>query len=245
METMKEIALLKAERGFLVGRSGSGKSTLAEKLIDQFWQQYRTSRVLIADTKPRFMPEFQLTGLPARSLYRKWDHGAFIPNSMLLTPGMNLSAVWKHCRIAVVQTKSPNEIGYTVACIEEFIESARAGRPQLVYIDEGLDFFLRNGMARGGSDAVLRIARAGRERGIALLFASQRVKGVPLQIVSEMTKLYGFGLDVADDQKRLEDFGYPYRKYPLPDDNYIFRFWDKKHRARPAPLMRLSMRKAA
>lgn len=100
-------------------------------------------------------------------------------------------------------------------------------------------------MAKGGDDAILRSARAGRERGVSLLFASQRVKGIPIQIVSEMTKLYGFGLDVVDDQKRLEDFGYPYRKYPLPDDNYIFRYWDKTHRNEPARLHRLNLRKAA
>lgn len=129
--------------------------------------------------------------------------------------------------------------------MEDFIKSARAGRPQLIYVDEGLDFFHRNAMAKGGSDAILRTARAGRERGISLLFASQRVKGIPIQIVSEMTKLYGFGLDVRDDQKRLEDFGYPYREYPLPLDDRIFRFWDKKHRNTPAKLMRLNLRKAA
>jgi hypothetical protein len=100
-------------------------------------------------------------------------------------------------------------------------------------------------MAKGGEDAILRTARAGRERGIALLFGSQRVKGVPIQIVSEMTKLYGFGLDVVDDQKRLEDFGYPYRNYPLPEEDRVFRFWDKKNRQEPARLHKLNLRKAA
>ena len=63
--------------------------------------------------------------------------------------------------------------------------------------------------------------------------------------MSEMTKLYGFALDFYDDQKRLGDFSYPYREYPLPEDDHIFRFWSKKRRTDPAPMMKLNLRKAA
>jgi hypothetical protein len=158
-----------------------------------------------------------------------------------LDPDRQLKSVWRHGRIAICQTTRQSEIPYAISVITAFLAQARAGRPQLVYVDEGLDFFHPNALARGGDDAILRTARAGRERGVALLFASQRPKGIPLQVMSEMTKLYGFALDFAEDTKRLQDMSYPARDYPLPEDNKIFRFWDKSHRKDPPILAKLQL----
>ena len=113
----------------------------------------------------------------------------------------------------------------------------------MVYVDEGLDFFHTNAVARGGSDAILRCARAGRERGLSLLFGTQRPKGIPVQIKSEMTKLYLFRLDYAKDVAELRDMGYPGDKYPAPTKDHLFRLWDKSTDAtrEVAPLMKLKV----
>lgn len=233
----------------MIGRSGSGKSTLVEHLIAQFLTDYRKSQILVCDSKPRFKAQYQMNGMNAASLYKRWDHGAELPGSMLLQHGVNpkdqFRSVWKHQRTALCQTTNSQQIGFSVECIKEFIESARAGIPRLIVIDEGLDFFHRNAIARGGDDAILRAARAGRERGIALIFGSQRTYGIPLQIMSELTKLYGFALDYVKDATRLQEFGYPVADGPLPDDDFVFRYWSKKQRKVTPVLMRLDMRKAA
>ena len=159
-------------------------------------------------------------------------------------PSKSLRNVWRHGRIALCQTTGDErDIGWAIQCIKEFLAQARTGRPQLVYVDEGLDFFHTNAVARGGSDAILRCARAGRERGLSLLFGTQRPKGIPVQIKSEMTKLYLFRLDYANDVKELRDMGYPGDKFSPPEKDWLFRLWDKSSDAsrKIAPLMKLKV----
>lgn len=161
----------------------------------------------------------------------------------LSTPEKSLTNVWRHGRVALCQTSGDErDIPWAIACIKAFLAQARAGRPQLVYVDEGLDFFHANAVARGGSDAILRCARAGRERGLSLLFGTQRPKGIPLQIMSEMTKLYLFLLDYEGDVKHLGDMGYPYKEYPAPTEPHLFRLWDKSTDRKSAALMKLKVR---
>lgn len=240
---LEAIGLRKAERGLLVGGTGCGKSTLAEFLLQQFLDDYPKARLLVVDSKPRFRAAHLTTGMSARKLYRHWDHGAQLPNSMLLDFGANpndaLNNAWRHGRVALAQTDGTSQIPWSVDVIASFLAQARASRPQLIYIDEGLDFFHSNSAARGGSDAILRTARAGRERGCSLLLATQRPPGIPVQVRSELTKLYLFRLDYAEDVKGLGEMGYPYRDNPAPDDDRIFRFWDKTHRKNGAPLMKV------
>lgn len=143
-------------------------------------------------------------------------------------PKKALANVWRHGRIALAQTDGrASGVAWTVHVIDQFLDEARAGRPQLVYVDEGLDFFHSNSVARGGSDAILRCARAGRERGLSLLFGTQRPKGIPVQIRTELTKLYLFALDYASDVKELEEMGYPGKRFPPSENDHIFTYWDK------------------
>jgi hypothetical protein len=233
MTTLTQISLKRAERGLLLGGTGSGKSTAAEYLIPEFRREYNGSRVLIADSKPRFRAEWEPNGLPATARYKRWDHGAPVSGSMLVGGGTAQGAlknVWKHTDIAIVQCESQEMIPWLVAVIGAFFRDARASEPRLLYIDEGLDFFHPNGSPKGGSDAILRCSRAGRERGLASLVASQRPRGLPVQLISEVTKIYLFHLDFINDIKYLGEAGYPWQDYPAPAEDHAFWYWDKKLR---------------
>lgn len=228
----------------LLGGTGCGKSTLAEQLIPMFAKMYPSARILVMDSKPRFRAEWEPTGRKATRRYKHWDHGATLTGSILLQYGANpndaLNAAWPHGRIVVAQTETQAQRGWSVGVLDAFLKQARTGRPQLVYIDETLDFFHSNAVARGSSDAILRAARAGRERGVALLAASQRPKGIPVQLMSEMSKTYLFRLDFTDDIKHMGEMGYPWRTAPPPDEDHTFVFWDKKRRTDTVK-MRLSL----
>lgn len=246
MTTLDQISLKRAERGLLLGGTGSGKSTAAEYLIPCFRRENRGARTLIVDSKPRFRAEWKPDGMSASSLYKKWDHGAPVAGSMLVgggTPKAALKNVWKHTDIAIAQVETQAMIPWLLAVIAEFFKDARASEPRLLYIDEGLDFFHTNGAPKGGSDAILRCSRAGRERGLASLVASQRPRGLPVQLISEVTKIYLFHLDFEGDMKYLGEAGYPWKDYPAPEEDHAFWYWDKKQRI--PRLMKLELGKAA
>jgi hypothetical protein len=59
--------------------------------------------------------------------------------------------------------------------------------------------------------------------------------------MSEMTKLYLFLLDFHDDIKHLGDMGYPYKQFPAPEVEHLFRLWDKSVDRKAAPLMKLKV----
>src|SRR5690349_21239400 len=64
--TLQDITLGTDERGLLLGMTGTGKSVLGEVIIDRWYEDERNSDIIILDTKPRFMAQWQLNGLPAK-----------------------------------------------------------------------------------------------------------------------------------------------------------------------------------
>lgn len=222
------IDLRHKERGFIVGGSDSGKSTLADLLGAMFVQRYaaRGGRRLILDSKPRYRAQWDAKGRPARRRYRKWDHGEAIPNSVVVDSPDDLRLAWETgARTVIVQTDRRVEIPRLVATASRFLDDSRAGRPQLLQVDETLDFFHMNGSPRGGDDTLERAARAGRERGTACLFCSQRTKQMPTAILTELSRLYVLRLDYKADVKRLAEAGAPL--FPVPREPHIFRYWWK------------------
>lgn len=205
----RDIAVKVKERGLAAGGTGSGKSTLGERQIMWFANEYKTSRILIADTKPRFRAEWGLDGLRADRRYRGWDHGTPIPDSVLWDPklrnyGLNMAWELGH-RIVIAQTDDASEIPMAFDCIDTFFTQSRASRPQLLYVDEVLDFYGTNGQPRRGTkkDGIARTIRAGREKGMGAFIATQRPVGVPPQLASEITNCYLFRLDREQDVKSL------------------------------------------
>ena len=70
-----------------------------------------------------------------------------------------------------------------------------------------------------------RVARAGRERGCGLLAGSQRTRGIPATLMSELTKLYRFRLDYVADAKRFGEMGAP--EMANPTREHVFWYWTK------------------
>jgi len=231
--SLEAISLRRGERMLLAGGTGSGKSTLAEPLIADFHTRYAKGQVLILDTKPRFRAQWELTGLSARWRYRRWDHGPVMPGSVLVHHAADLTSAWRlgH-RIAIVQTEGGEELARLCAVAEQFYRTARASVPRLLVVDEMLDFYTATGAPRAGTSNVLvRVARAGRERGLGALNCAQRLKGFPGQILETMSKCALFRLDYSTDVVRLRECGAPPTFLP-PEDDHLFYYWTKLARAR-------------
>lgn len=228
---LNRITLRQRERGYIVGGVGTGKSTLLEALVVDFHIRYPNGRILILDSKPRFKPEFEADGWRTRRRYKTWDHGAYIPQSVLVLDPEDMQTAWDTgCRIAVAQAPTYSDLPKVVACCDIFFDQSRASRPQLLVVDETSDFFRTNTARVGASDSILRTARAGRERGLGGLFGSQRTKGVPPQLLEEMNKLYLFRVDYVSDVQRLTEMGVPSNVLrEMPKVKHVFRYWTKDH----------------
>lgn len=88
-----------------------------------------------------------------------------------------------------------------------------------------MDFFHVNGSPHGGDDAIIRLARAGRERGTSVLYCAQRTRGIPATLLEEMDRLYALRIDYKADAKRLQEMGAP--EFPLPSEKHQFMYWWK------------------
>ena len=115
--------------------------------------------------------------------------------------------------------------------VARYLETrARASVPSLIYADEVMDFYGVTGIAKKGTDdTLLHVARAGRERGVSLLAASQRAKRIPPQLLELVDRIYLFRLDMEDDVKRLPESGFPKGVAP-PQEDHMFEYWTKLDR---------------
>lgn len=235
--TLDDIAVHKSERGLVLGGTGTGKSTLVEHLIQHFVAEFPRGRVLVLDSKPRFRAQWLPDGTSAARRYRRWDHGVMTPGSMAVhlygNPKAALNTAWMTgTRIAIAQTGRSSERVHLLGLLDAFRAQARASRPQLAVVDETLDFFHGNGTPIGGSDSILWVARGGREVGVSGIFGSQRAKGIPIQLRSELSQAYIFKLDHGADTRELWEFGFP-RTAQLPTEDFQFSFWHKKKQRQP------------
>ena len=215
----------------MLGGTGSGKSTLSERLFLQFRRDFPTSRVLILDSKPRFRAEWTPQGIKATRRYRSWDHGPLVPDSVAVHTLAEFDEVWsRDYPVIVAQVTDENDdVGPLTEIAQRFFRRSRASVPQLLVVDEGMDFYTESASpVKGSLPSIKRTSRAGRERGMALLFCSQRSRNIPVQIMSEMSKLYLFRLDFVNDTKRLMEMGAP--DMDCPEDDHLFYYWTKTNR---------------
>lgn len=235
MTTIADISIGRAERGLLVGGTGSGKTTIAELMIAHCRRTISELRVLVVDTKPRFRAEWQLDGLSAAPLYRRWDHGEVLPGSYLLdlhVRGYGLESVWQRGgRVAVAQSDSEeSEYPEITRVVEAFYRGARASEPRMLYVDEVMDFYGMTGQPIAGSrPSIVKCVRAGREKGLGVLVATQRPQGIPVQLVQEASVICVFRLDNEDDLVVLMRRGLP-RSAIVPEEDRVFWWWRKPRR---------------
>lgn len=225
---LERLSLRRNERGLVLGGVGTGKSTLCDKLGAEFVHRYARlgGRRLILDTKPRYRAELTARGTSARRRYRGWSHGPVIPGSVVVDDPGELGLAWDTgATTVIVQCDDSREYPRLLAAAAAFIRSSRASRPQLLQVDETLDFFHANGQPKGGDDAIIRAARAGRERGTAALYGAQRTKGFNPTLMSELERLYCMRLDYAADLKRVQEMGCP--PFPNLTEKHLFRYWWK------------------
>lgn len=226
-KALDRISLRARERGFLVGGTDTGKSTLAEALVVDFYLRYPSARILILDSKPRFKAERDHHGRSAKRRYRHQSHGPVVPGSITVSTPDQLDTAWTiGARIVIAQGAGSRDVPALLSCAHRFLDTSRANRPQLLVVDETMDFFSANGQPRGGDDVLVRVARAGRERGTGALYCSQRTKGIPAQLMEEQTRCYLFRLDYRADVKRLWEMGFPPGVMP-PSVRHAFIYWTK------------------
>lgn len=226
---LAKISLRRKERGALFGGTQVGKTALSDKLGQEFLWRYRGTtkknhaRQHISDTKPRYRAEWLANGLPAKRLYKNWDHGKLIPGSVLVRSADDMEQAYAlGYRTTICSTEEWEPVQDD--CIRWFHENARASRPQLLRVDETCDHFHGNGMPRGRGKLVT-VARAGAEKGESALYCSQRTKGIGGSLMEMMDRLYAFRMDNKGDAKRFQEFGAP--EMELPEDVHLFRYWTK------------------
>jgi DNA helicase HerA-like ATPase len=230
----------KAPRAYIVGSTDTGKSTLMEVLMRNYQAAYSIPkfpvRTLIVDTKPRFKALYELSGITtlASRRYAKWGYGSGVIPGSFVVPGTGrlkseLDQVWRlGGTVAIVQSESKTEWDLVSAVAEAFYEGYGAQFPRLLVVDELADFY----EFRSLGDIFQRVARNGRERDVALIAGSQRPRKVPVEIMTEMRRLYMFELQSYDDLKHLMGFGLPrleLERNGLPTD-HTFYMYDRKLR---------------
>lgn len=231
-----DISLRHKERGLILGGVDSGKSTLSDILANDFVHRYlrRGVRRLIVDTKPRYRAQFCMNGTLAAPRYKNWTHGPYIPNSYVVDKPTDLDVAFKiGATTCIVQPNTDHtlsEMPRIIATVRRFLAQSKESRPQLAQVDETLDFFHGNGQPIGGDPVIIQLARAGRERGTAVIYCSQRLKGLPYTLRVELARLYCLRLDGKLDVKELREIGAP--EFTPPTRLREFYYWwkgDIKH----------------
>lgn len=228
------------DRGIICGGTRSGKSSLAagsptipfnRSLIYDFAHRYKSSRILLVDTKPRFRAEWTADGRSAKRVYRKWRYGQPIPNSVLVGLGQpgDLARAWRRGNIAICQG-SHEDATIIARTMHAFLDSADGKIPLLMYVDEAMDFYGTTGLPlpRSGNP-ILQAMRAGGERNVSELIATQRAKFISGQLWELLERLYLFRLELPGDMKRIQEMGIPPGVTP-PTENHIFKYFSKLDR---------------
>lgn len=236
---IRDINISQAERGIFVGTTRTGKSTLGAALMDDWVERDSNSLTLLVDPKPRFKAVYDESGLHAAWRYRTWRKGTTIPHSFRLHPGANGSELRRLFEIARANT--PRNRGTVVivqpagrhvaswypwlnSMIHEFYDMHNKRNWLYLYVDEMLAFFRQT---RSNHTGVVQVLTAGGERGIGFLGGTQRPRWIPVESMTELTKLYLFKIDTDLDLKHLREMGIP-PDFQAPAQKHIFHYFDKE-----------------
>ncbi len=196
-------------------------------------------RTVICDTKPRFRAEKELWGISTHNSgrYDRWHYGSLpIPGSYALNIGASvqseLDQVWAFGgTVAVISAESEDEWESVSDFARGFFEGYGARHPRLLVVDELADFFRFKRLG----DIFQRVARNGRERDCGLIAGSQRPRKVPLEVMTEMSRLYMFELQFDEDYDHIMQFGIPrmVRKTLRIPTGHEFYMFDRKLKLNP------------
>ena len=246
MPDFSKVQLNSGDRALAAGGTQSGKSTLCagsmdypftESLCGDWVSRYcndrDNGRLCIVDSKPRFHAAYRVDGLSDNRRYRNWGYGPAIPGSTRVAPG-DVDGFWRAMRmsnVVIIQTDTVDaEAAKVMQLVELFRKTAGRNRKRAIFFDEIMDFYNQQGSPlRGCGNVAVRCARAGAERDLTSLFATQRAKGIPTQLWELLNKLYLFRLDLVQDLTRIREAGIPPTMLP-PEEDHIFYFWDKRYR---------------
>lgn len=224
---------ISAPLAYVAGKRGTGKSTLLEVLMKEYQLAYSKEklpvRTLIIDTKPRFKAESELYGVKTSvsRRYRKWGYGSeIIPGSFALPQRgsikSNLDQIWRlGGTVAIASTERELEWGWASEAARVFYEGYGSKHPRLLFVDELSDFFVNRSL----SDIFQRVARNGRERDCAFIAGSQRPRKIPVEIMSEMSRVYLFHIDYSEDVKNILRYGVP-QDTIIPSMGHTFFMYD-------------------
>lgn len=225
------LTLPRAGRTAIFGMTGAGKTILADTLRATWLRKYPTGKVLIIDSKPHYRAQWQLNGITAAHLYRKWDTSNehdFVPGSIVLAmdnparAAHDLRQAFKKSRVVIVQGGKdlwPALLWYAKTFYEIF--SNKQG-PRLLDVDEAADFFEVNRF--GG--ILLQALRAGRQLGLGVLMGSQRPVFLPKATLTESDRLYVLKLKNEDDLKTIQKNGGLPRWVEAPRKFFEFRYYN-------------------
>ena len=235
--TVADFTVRRADRAALIGASNTGKSTLGAYLLSKFREQEGPdARILVLDTKPRWRAEYKPDGRGTRRMYKHFVPGDVLPGSMTIDSMTHWPIAWDHdtnpSQTVIAQRlegSHRDNMRFQIAAAERYFRTQRHTCPSLIYIDEGHDFYSASASAVAGSDIIQRCVRAGREKGLATLIGMQRPKGMNLQTLTELNKVYLFRIQYEEDVKRLTELGWP-RGVGPPDYSqpHAFKFMNNE-----------------
>ena len=236
-----EINVPPGERGILIGTTRSGKSTLSKYAIEDWATQYPDSRTLVVDTKPHFKATFHASGIPIQfsRLYATMRSGDELSYSLRLPIGdgtnwWRLENAWQIARsftpknrglVLIAQTNRLGDFGWLDQVIQTHYTMASKYWWLFTYVDEMM-VFLRSRSLRNG---VYQCIVSGGELGIGFLGGTQRPRNIPIEAMSEVSKLYMFWMNFEEDIDHLRDMGIP-KNFQIPQEYYIFNYYDKLQR---------------
>jgi len=221
-----EITPAKGQRVLIIGSSRSGKSVLADHIHFNIVKTRPLSEHLMLDTKPRYRAELIRYGPGGRfvkdadPMYRDWEKGPTMPGSYHHPINQDdMSMYWKPkdpCRTVILQTDRDMERARLLELADQqWFEKRKKGADRVLRCNELLDFYYGNGVCISSRhNVMLKVYRAGGERGFSGINESQRARGFPLQLVEEATDIFLFHLKYEDDMKFLWQNGVPKTTFP-------------------------------
>jgi DNA helicase HerA-like ATPase len=234
--SLDRFAIAPRSRTLILGQTGSGKSTLAGVLLKEWVSKGR--RLVIFDTKPRWKADYLPNGMSAMYRYRGWTLGEIFPESISVTTWDEWVEARRRLddRTIIVQTligERPDLDLQAEIAVDLFRRAGRQKRPVLFYLDETMDHFHPSTAPIASDDGWIwaQVCRAGRELGVAAMFATQRPRSIPMAMLEEMSQMFLFAISDQNDLKRLWEIGFP-RGQTSPDELHQFYLWRKDRKSR-------------